>query len=93
MIQKDDSVKVLDLCVPWKRSEDAMARAEDAKFKQYHPCDDNIHRYIGQSDLFASHDGDIEYRGVAVGASGGIQARTRRLLGTLGIGRGAVALM
>ena len=93
VIQKDDSVKVLDLCVSWERSVDALARAEDAKVERYRPCDADIRCYIGQSDLFAGHDGDIEYRGVAIGARGGIQARTRQLLGTLGIGRGAVALM
>ena len=93
VIQKDDSVRVLGLCVPWEHSVDALARAEDAKVERYRPCDADIRRYIGQSDLFAGHDGDIEYHGVAVGARGGIQARTRRLLGTLGIGRGAVALM
>ena len=93
VIQKDDSVKVLDLCILWERSVNALAQAEDAKVERYRPCDANVRRHIGQSDLFADHDGDIEYRGVAVGARGGIQARTRRLLGDLGIGRGAVALM
>ena len=93
VIQKDDSVRVLDLFVPWERSVDALARAEDAKVERYRPCDADMRHYIGQSDLFAGHDGDIEYHGVAVGSRGGIQARTRRLLGTLGIGHGAVALM
>ena len=91
VIQKDDSVRVLDLFVPWERSVDALAK--DAKVERYRPFDADIHRYIGQSDLFAGHDGDIEYHRVAVGARGGIQARTRRLLGTLGIRRGAVALI
>ena len=93
VIQKDDSVKVLDLCISWERSVDALARAKDAKVDRYRPCDADIRRYIGQSDLFAGHDGDIEYRWVAVGAHGGIQPRTRSLLGTLGIRRGTVALM
>ena len=66
VIQKDDSVRVLDLCVPWERLVDALARAEDAKVERYRPCDADIRRYIGQSDLFAGHDGDIEYHGVAV---------------------------
>ena len=91
VIQKDDSMRVLDLFVPWERSVDALAK--DAKVERYCPFDADIRRYIGQSDLFAGHDGDIEYHRVAVGALGGIQDRTRRLLGTLGIGRGAVALM
>ena len=84
VIQKDDSVKVLDLCVPWERSVDALARAEDAKVERYRPCDADIRRYIRQSDLFAGHDGDIEYRGVAVGARGGIQCSDQAVAGHLG---------
>ena len=84
---------VIDLCVPWERSTASLAEAERNKILRYRPHGGEIGRYIDQSEQFGAVDGPISFHGVAIGARGGIQAATKRLLRSLGIGGGAVRVV
>ena len=83
----------MDLCIPWERGTHTLVEAENAKVTKYQPRDLDVRRYLDRSEIFTGRTVDVEYRGVAIGARGGVRGATKRMLQTLGIGHGAVVVM